>query len=301
MGLEENSYRLHEKSFAHSNIEKELLVYKNWFDSNTTDVWRHKRMLSVLNPFLNNDPAAKWLTVGDGRFGTSAIYINRYGGKATATDLDLSLLDVAKKNGMLTDIAYANAEKLPFENDTFDYSYCKQAYHHFPRPIIAVYEMLRISSKAIIYTEPHDFVPTLFTRTLLQKIKHGIKKITGAPVPHHDTGNFESAGNYVYSISVREFEKIALGIGLPCMAFKRFDDIYLQGVEKEVFSERAPLYKKIKSKLISGRIKTLLGVGYPNTVQMILFKKIPDTHIEKELKLDGYTIIHFPKNPYLQL
>lgn len=299
MGFEENSYRLHERSYEGSAIEKELSVYRNWFDNPTTDLWRHSRMLSVLDPFLRSDQGAGWLTVGDGRFGTSGIYINRNGGKALATDIDISLLEVARQNGMIPDYAYANAEKLPFGDEQFQYAYCKQSYHHFPRPVLAVYEMLRVSQKAVIFTEPHDFVPTPFMRSLLQKIKHLLKKITGRGIVHHDTGNYEDIGNYVYSISVREFEKIALGLNLPAIAFKRFSDVYIAGVEHELQSESAPLYKKIRSELLFTKLKAQLGLGGPNTIQMIVFKQRPDQAVEKSLKQDGYTVVHFSPNPYI--
>jgi ubiquinone/menaquinone biosynthesis C-methylase UbiE len=299
MDLEETSYKIHQNLYTASEVEKELGVYKAWFDKATTDLWRHKRMLSVLDPFLQNHSQASWLTVGDGRFGTSAIYINKKGGTALATDIDIRLLEVAKQNNMLTDFAFANAEKLPFTDNQFDFSYCKQAYHHFPRPILAIYEMLRVSKQAIIFTEPHDYTPAPFIRTILQKVKHTLKKISGKKIEHHDTGNYETIGNYIYTISVREMEKIAQGIGLPCIAYKLFHDEYLVGVENEMFSENAPLYKKIKSAITRNRLKTALRITNPNTVQMIIFKTKPKDTITTSLEQDGYTVVTFPGNPYI--
>ncbi|MDP1801074.1 MAG: methyltransferase domain-containing protein [Bacteroidota bacterium] len=299
MGLEDKSYKIHEQSFINTEVEKELGVYKNWFDNPTTDLWRHKRMLSVLDPFLHDQKGASWLTIGDGRFGTSAIYINRNGGKALATDIDTKLLDVAKQNNMITDFAYANAEKLPFTDEQFDFSYCKQAYHHFPRPILAVYEMLRVSKHAVIFTEPRDFIPIPIIRKILQKIKHGLKNILNKKIDHHDTGNYETIGNYVYTISIREFEKIALGLGLPCIAYKDFHDIYLKGVENELFSKDAKLYKKIDRSIVSNQIETSFGLTNPNTIQAIIFKTIPAANIISSLKKDGYTFVSFSPNPYI--
>jgi ubiquinone/menaquinone biosynthesis C-methylase UbiE len=299
MGLEEARYKMHQDLYTTSEIEKELSVYKTWFERPTTDLWRHKRMLSVLDPFLQHCPKASWLTVGDGRFGTSATYINGKGGHALATDIDTKLLEVAKKNNMLNDIAYANAEKLPFNDNQFDFSYCKQAYHHFPRPILAVYEMLRVSKQAIIFTEPRDFIPVPMARRILQKIKHVLKNILGKKIDHHDTGNYETIGNYVYTISVREFEKIALGLGLPCIAYKDFHDIYFKGVENEMFSKNAPLYKKINRSIISNQIETSCGLTNPNTIQAIIFKTNPTSNIINSLKKDGYTFVNFSPNPYI--
>ncbi len=299
MGLEEKSYRIHAHSFDKLDAEQELSTYKNWFDRSTTDLWRHTRMLSVLLPFLENQKNSSWLTVGDGRFGTSAMYIDRMGGKALASDIDLNLLQVAKENSMIRDFAYANAEKLPFADESFDYAYCKQSYHHFPRPALAVYEMLRVSKRAIVFTEPHDFSPSPVLRTVLQKIKHGLKTISGKTNTHHDTGNYEPIGNYIYTISVREFEKMAQGLGLPCIAYKRFNDIYFSGVEKEIFSEQATLYKKIKRAMAIKKTIEFLGLAFPNTIQMVVFKTMPENKVLDAFKRDGYTIVRFSPNPYL--
>jgi hypothetical protein len=159
--------------------------------------------------------------------------------------------------------------------------------------------MLRVSSKAIIFTEPQDFIPTPFTRRILQKTKHLFKRTFGIKILHHDTGNYEPIGNYVYGISVREFEKAALGLNLPCMAYKHFTDIYVVGVEKELQSRSAPLYKKIKLQLMLSQLKKWIMLDGHNQIQMIVFKQIPDKELENQLKKDGFTIVHFSANPYL--
>jgi ubiquinone/menaquinone biosynthesis C-methylase UbiE len=299
MGFEETSYKIHEKTFSNSDLEKDLAIYKNWFDRPTTDLWRHKRMLSVLLPFLSSDVGAKWITIGDGRFGTSASFIQQHKGEALATDIDISLLKVAKDQSMLNDFAYANAENLPFKDQEFDYAYCKQAYHHFPRPLLAVYEMLRVSKTAVVFTEPHDFTPLPPLGALIQKFKNKIKSLFGKQNVHHDTGNYESIGNYVYGISVREFEKIALGLNLPCIAYKRFDDVYIEGVESELHHKNAKLYKKIKFILKVKNLRFLLGINYPNTIQMIIFKTKPKADLVEALEKNGYSIVLFSPNPYL--
>jgi ubiquinone/menaquinone biosynthesis C-methylase UbiE len=298
MGLEEHSYSLHRNMYSDAQIAKELSVYRHWFDKHTVDLWRHLRMLSILDPFLKHDPQGTWLTVGDGRFGTSATYMVRHGAKALATDIDISLLEIAKQENMIPDFAYANAESLPFEENTFEYAYCKQSYHHFPRPILAVYEMLRVSKKAVMFSEPHEFYPAPFTRNILQALKHGVKRCFGKTIPHHDSGNYETIGNYVYAISVREFEKIALGLGLPAIAYKKIQDIYITGVENELVEGNGPFMKKIRKGLRMSRIKEILKIADPNTIQMILFKTAPEKTIIEALKHEGYTFILLPQNPY---
>ena len=99
-----------------------------------------------------------------------------HGGKVISTDLDTSLLKIAAENNLITNFQYANAENLPFEEAKFDFSFCKQSYHHFPRPIIAVYEMLRVSKKAVMLVEPADWLPSPFVLKTLQKLKRTFKQ-----------------------------------------------------------------------------------------------------------------------------
>lgn len=300
MKAEERSYRLHEHTFALNDQQKELELYRNWMSSNSTDAWRHRRMLSVLNPFLQQDRGAAWLTLGDGRFGTSAVYLMAHGATALPTDIDTRLLELARNEKIIPAYDYANAEKLHYPDDQFDYVYCKQTYHHFPRPSVAVYEMLRVARKAILFTEPQDFVPGPPLRALLRAAKNRVRRLLGKAVPHTDTGGFEPIGNYVYGISIRDFEKIALGLGLPAIAFKGFDDVYLPGVESETFSPNAPLYRQLRRTLMWSRIKIALGLSQYNTIQMIVFMVMPTEQIKKDLAAEGFTFVHLPGNPYLR-
>lgn len=295
----EKSHKLHEASYGDVNTENEYELYKNWYDSNTTDVWRHLRMLEVLHPFFDCNPSATWLTVGDGRFGTAASYINRHGGKVTASDIDIRLLKIAKERGLIPDYVYANAEHLPFDENSWDYAFCKESYHHFPRPYLAVYEMLRVSRKAVMFTEPADWMPNPIPLRFLRWGKNVLRRLTGKTIPHHDEGNYEDIGNYVYSISVREFEKIALGLGLRYIAYKKFHDVFIQGVQHETLSDEAPILKKIKSELRKNSFLTRLGLSGKSQIQIVIFKTDPTKHeIEKFTQRD-FKFVHLPKNPYV--
>ena len=292
------SYKIHEQAYSKLTINHELELYKDWFNNNTTDVWRHLRMLNFLDLFLKEFPASKWLTIGDGRFGTSAIYINSKGGNAFPTDIDLSLLKSAKENNMIKDFGYANAEALPFEDDSFDFSFCKEAYHHFPRAYISIFEMLRVSKNAVLLVEPNDFLPSPIPRRLIQLVKNSLKKLFGISVPHPDTGNYEPIGNYVFSLSPREIQKIALGLHYSFVAYKKFHDVYIEGVEFEKLDGPAPLFKKIKKSLQIQKLLRLTGISGYNQIMAIIFKKDPSKDLIAELKKSGFTVVELAKNPY---
>lgn len=295
------SYQLHQQSYVKTDIEGELRLYEDWFEKGTVDVWRHLRMLNNIDPFLQHYPNAKWLTIGDGRFGTSAIYINKYGGKPLPTDIDISLLKIAKEKHWIASYVYANAEALPFNDNEFDFAFCKEAYHHFPRAYIGIYEMLRIAKKAVILIEPCDWLPSPIPRRVLQILKHTIKKRLNLPIPHTDTGNYEADGNYIFSIAPREIQKIALGLGLPCVAHKTFHDVYIKGVEDEKLNSNTPSFKQIKKEITRQKILTNFGLSSFNRIAAVLFKETPQDKLLNDIKDIGFTIIHLPQNPYLSI
>ena len=299
MSFHEISYKLHEDE-KHTQIESYSLdLYRNWFDSGTVDLWRHLRMLSSLDPLLEECPGARWLTVGDGTYGTSSIYIGKQGGDALPVDINVSLLEVARQTGIIRDYKKENAEALSFPADSFDFAFCKEAYHHFPRPVLALYEMLRVSRKAVILVEPADWLPSPVPRRILQTVKNQLKKLLKREIPHPDTGNFEPIGNYVYNVSEREIQKIALALNLPAVAFKRFHDVYIEGVEFEKANDQSKLLKKTRSGISRNNLLSRLGLSSQNHIAAVIFKTPPASGVRKRLKDAGYQVIDLPKNPHL--
>jgi len=298
MGFQEMSYRLHEAQSRDTQVY-EFETYRNWFESGTVDVWRHTRMFDLLRPLLTDFPGAQWLTVGDGSYGTASIYLNRAGAKALPVDIETSLLEHSMKNGLIEAYRKENAESLSFADDSFDFALCKESYHHFPRPFIAVYEMLRVSRQAVILIEPADWLPSPVPRRVLQAAKNVVRRVMGKTAPHPDTGNYEPVGNYVYSLSEREVEKLALGLNLPAVAFKRFHDVYIEGVEFERIADNGELYRKTQSALRKNDLLNRLGLITQNHLAAVIFKRAPTPSLAQKLSALGFRIVTLPKNPYV--
>lgn len=290
---------MHENTYLNMDIPHQVCIYENWFQQNTSDVWRNLRMLKNIDPFLKHHSDAKWLTIGDGRFGTSAMYINQKRGNAFPTDIDISLLEIAKQKKWISAYKYANAENLPFADNEYDFAFCKEAFHHFPRAYIAIYEMIRITKKAVILIEPSDWLPSPFPRRILQLLKNSIRKGLRLSIPHPDSGNFEPDGNYIFTLSNRDITKIAMGLNLPCIAYKNFHDVYFEGAEYEKLVSKTPIYNRMKKEIQKQKILTSLGLSSPNTMAAVLFKELPDVGLKKELKEMGFNVINLPRNPYL--
>lgn len=302
MNFKDKSYEIHSGSYSNTDEDKA----KQWTDKNTVDYWRHKRMYDTLLPILNNYKNAKWLTVGDGKYGTDANYLLEHTPNVLPTDIAEDCLKMAKSTGFIPDYKIENAENMSFKDDEFDFALVKEAYHHFPRPMIAVYEMLRVAKNGIVLIEPNDpncQIPYKFTINkaifwLLNAVKNRIKMALGKQTYYPQAG-YEEVGNFVYSISEREIEKVALGLNYDMVAFKGFNDDYISGVEQEMLKDNGPLYQKIKKTIDAEDKKVKNGKRVYGIMTSIIFKEMPSEACINDMKNAGFVITKLMKNPYL--
>lgn len=293
-----NRHQAHYDDGLHSLVERSR--------TDTVDYWRHARQLATLTPLLKAYPGARWLTVGDGLFGADARYLHERGANATATDVSDANLKIAFEAGYIPAYSAENAENLSFADEYFNFSLCKQAYHHFPRPMLALYELLRVTKNAVALIEPLDsYIVTPQNLGLGRALsgawlafKNEIKKIIGRPL-YYEYGVYEPVGNYAYAVSEREMEKVALGLNFPAIAFKGLADRYLEGVETEPANESSKLFKQIKSEIEKDEKRARAGRGSYNTLITLIFKQTPPPALVAELTNAGYDYRVLSRNPYI--
>jgi len=297
----ELSYKMQSENFMESD-EESARMRKSWFDEDTVDHWRHHRMITPLAPLLDRFPSSSWLTVGDGRYGLDSVQLKKMKPsiETLPTDLSTVLLQEAKEMKIISDYRKENAEALSFADNSFDFSFCKEAYHHFPRPYIAIYEMLRVSKKAIVFIEPNDKIEKKFPEVFLNAAKARIKKIFGRTIHHTDTWSFEESGNYIYMVSKREMEKVALALQLPTVAFYFYNDYYEPGVEFEKAVPGNKLFEKVKKIISRADLKSRLGIRNYSSIVAIVFKQRPEKELKIKLQEAGFEVIDLPENPYLK-
>lgn len=300
---EEIRYDRHEDEWEKAiNDEDGKRIALTWLDQELTlNSWRHDRILDLLKPMIDLDHTLSWLTVGDGRYGTDANALFRLGAtKVMCTDISDRLLKIGNEKGFIKDFSAQNAEKLTFMNDEFDFTLCKEAYHHFPRPHIALHEMLRVSKLGVILMEPQD---TIIEAKFLNKLLPFIKRLLGRS-PNRDGHGFEPVGNYVFSISKRELEKVQLGMHRRYIAYKYVNDYYETGYEfVQLDSQnKSDIMKIWKTKLIIN-IRNFLSrfnLMSSGLLVAILFKEDPSPLLIKSLKHSGWQVKCLPRNPYLR-
>jgi SAM-dependent methyltransferase len=136
--------------------EQQMEMPSRYSQPESIDNWRHTRMLDLTKPIWRAFPASTWMTIGDGRYGSDAAYLRSQGVDVLATSLTDDKLKYAHERGYIGAFQAENAEQLSLPDNSIDFVLCKESYHHFPRPPIALYEMLRVARLAVVLIEPLD-------------------------------------------------------------------------------------------------------------------------------------------------
>jgi ubiquinone/menaquinone biosynthesis C-methylase UbiE len=305
----EQSYLKQSQIFSDKS-EEHLKLAETWFDETTADFWLHSRMYEAVDCI--SDKNSTWLTVGDGRWGLDSIRMKKRGiNHVLPTDLCETLLKESKDRGFIENYSIENAEKLSFEDNSFDYVFCKESYHHFPRPYIALYEMLRVASKAVFLVEPNDepmaqSVPMKDYLRFKWEIFLSILKIRKERPTHYrklvlfPKKGYEESGNYVYSISKREAQKVMQGLDYPQMVYKEMNTHYIKGCEFEPADiSKSSVFKELVDKIKDDDDRCKKGWGVPSLIMLGLFKQEMDHETRKSFQNHGFKIIDLPRNPHL--
>jgi SAM-dependent methyltransferase len=277
----------------HEEKEKELSTTTElpscYTRPNSVDAWRHRRMLESILPIVEEFPDGQWLTVGDGKFGTDAAFLQTRGVDVTSTSISTYTLEIAHSRGYIRKYAAENAEALSLANSSVDFVLCKESYHHFPRPPLGFYEMLRVARRAVILIEPVESKGRVFA-FLKTMIKRALRD--GA------SDQFEESGNFIYRLSIRETSKMLTALSYTCLAWKGINDFWYP-----------PFATAHCDSLSLGAIGTRAGIAVQNLLvrigllnyglaAVICFKEPPAPSLRSRLKGSGFVVVDLPENPY---
>lgn len=250
----------------------------------------HDREYELARPILSAHPDAEWLTVGDG--GGDAWWLRKQGAKVTGSSISLSHL---KRFGALLDgipLLEINAEAIDLPDGATDYVLCKASFHHFPRPMIAFYEFLRVARQGMLLIEPTEFGPG----RPLDVVRKVVKRLLRGE--SFGAQEFETTGNYIYRVSIRETYRALCAIQSPWFAVKPYNSFFGCGINGR--SRHSPLYSTIyRMALVTQDLLCRLGLMRPALAAVFVPTGASDPATRAALKRDGYHIIDIPRNPYL--
>lgn len=285
MTFSEKSIAAHASHIENHLSDENAQAYLDlWLDESHPAQFVHRLFWKWLEPIIRSGD--RWLTVGD-LHGSDAHFLEKNGADALASDLGDIHLKRMKAAGFIQKFAVENVERLSFENDSFDFVLCKEAYHHFPRPAIGFYEMLRVAKTGIVIQEPLDILSkmpiVIFTKNLLDAVSIKLMKNLW-----RNQYSYETVGNFVFKVSEREFEKMACALNLPFIAFRGFHTDKSNRVGSLVNLKLA----------IKNTLSWLHLIPFEQ-LSTIVFKQQPDKKTIENLQSAGYRVIELPRNPYL--
>ena len=262
---------INDSKAKHKEHEAAMGYWPGAFDDKYDDTKRHFKMLETALPIMTALQPKTILTIGDNRGRDAAFYKKTTGCYAIASDLDITKLIPAKNDGFIDDCKIIDVEKIDYPDNSIDLVVVKESFHHWPRPMLGFYEILRVAKYGVILIEPNDCAVDLNINPYVQADSF--------------SDQYEEVGNYKYQISLREILKSSWALYLDTVLAMGFNDPYLTPF---VFDDW--IIKK-------NELDDLGNLGLRQFNLMTIF-------VEKEkgcldLKgLEGFKIYMRPKNPF---
>src|SRR5215813_780732 len=122
-------------------------VIASWYAKTTLkDLKRHKLMAKQLVEKIPANGKVLEIAPGPGYFCIELAKLGSY--QITGLDISKSFVEIARKNAaearLKIDFREGNASAMPFQDNTFDFTFCQAAFKNFSEPVQAISEMYRV-------------------------------------------------------------------------------------------------------------------------------------------------------------
>ena len=255
----------------------------------------HERLYQFLSPIIAAAPDAGWLTIGDS--GGDAYWLGANGvrGPILASSITKDQIEALKAAGHLEGIAVAalNAEAIDQPDMSHDFVLCKEAFHHFPRPMIGFYEMMRVCKVALVFAaEPCSADRPRLLDLIKTTVKTALRRNTIYANP-----DFEQSGNYVYGLSLFEVFKALTALQLGPLYYQHRNAFWTLAVASRARDDRlAGLI--MRGGILVQDIACRLGLMNWGRINLIAFRQEPSPDLARQLAAAGIRRLDIPVNPY---
>ncbi len=127
-------------------------VIASWYAKTTfKDLNRHKLMAKQFVQKIPANGSVLEIAPGPGYFCIELARLGNY--QITGLDISKSFVEIARKNaaeaGLIIDFREGNASAMPFQDHTFDFTFCQAAFKNFSEPVKAITEMYRVLNQEV--------------------------------------------------------------------------------------------------------------------------------------------------------
>ena len=255
----------------------------------------HERLYQFLSPIIAAAPDAGWLTIGDSGGDAYWLRANGVRGPILASSITKDQIEALKAAGHLEGIAVAalNAEAIDRPDMSHDYVLCKEAFHHFPRPMIGFYEMMRVCKVALVFAaEPCSADRPRLLDLIKTTVKTALRRNTIYANP-----DFEQSGNYVYGLSLFEVFKALTALQLGPLYYQHRNAFWTLAVASRARDDRlAGLI--MRGGILVQDIACRLGLMNWGRLNLIAFRQEPSPDLARQLAAAGIRRMDIPVNPY---
>lgn len=92
--------------------------------------------------------------------------------------------------------------------------------------------------------------------------------------------SYETVGNYVYKLSEKELEKIAMGINLPAIGIKGINDYYSEDIDLNQSTSNKAIFNKVKSKIARRDLICKMRLIPYKIAARVIFKQLPSPAVK---------------------
>jgi ubiquinone/menaquinone biosynthesis C-methylase UbiE len=122
-------------------------IIAKWYAKTTfKDLKRHKWMAKRLAEKIPEHGKVLEIAPGPGYFSIELAKLGNY--EISGLDISKSFVEIARRNaaeaGLKIEFREGNASEMPFQDNTFDFTFCQAAFKNFSEPVKAIAEMYRV-------------------------------------------------------------------------------------------------------------------------------------------------------------
>ena len=188
-------------------------LYPESLIGNFVNYYPLKKAISLL-PFDLVDKSVLSICCGDG---FEAEYVYKLGAKVTVSDISDQAVKAAKRRCPFLNGVVADAESLPFKNESFDLVLVRDGLHHLPNPYKGFREMNRVSKIGFIIIEAQrNFITEILIMFKLAE-------------------EYEISGNYVYRFTRQEVHELMQELNVKNYIIKTFWCRYSDFLSKRIY------------------------------------------------------------------